>query len=93
MDMRLFGWLILLCAVAGCSSAPIGESCHSDDECRPNVCNAPVLGPNDPPAEGTCEAPAPVGGVCHRAAECAADLVCVIPAGGSSATGGTCRNQ
>ena len=78
-------------AIAGCGGASVGQTCHADAECQPLVCNAPYRDPNQPPAEGTCQHPSAVGGLCHRPAECADGLTCVIPAGGTPSAGGTCE--
>jgi hypothetical protein len=87
--MRLL--FILALALAGCGNTNVGSTCHADDECQPLVCNAPYVGPNGPPAAGTCQHPAGVGGVCHRPVECEDGLTCLIPAGGNTLEGGTCQ--
>lgn len=87
--MRLL--LVLGVVIAGCGGASVGQSCHGDGDCQPLVCNALYVGPNDPPQTGTCQHPSPVGGLCHRPAECEDGLTCVIPAGGNTADGGTCQ--
>ena len=88
--MRLI--VVLALVAAGCgSSVTLGRSCYADSECQPLVCNAPFVGPGDPPQPGTCQQPAAAGGVCHRPAECADGLTCVIPAGGDTVTGGSCE--
>ena len=82
--------LIIIVGGWGCGGDHVGQPCHADTECQPLVCNAPYVAPDEPPQAGTCQHPAAVGGVCHRPAECEDGLTCVLPAGGSPSTGGTC---
>jgi hypothetical protein len=89
--MRLI--IVLALALVGCSDSNVGQACASDSECEPLVCNAPQGGATDPPFAGTCQHPSGVGGLCHRPAECEDGLICVLPAGASPATGGTCEKQ
>lgn len=88
--MRLL-LLVVTLAIGGCGGASVGQSCHADAECQPLICNAPFVGPNEPPAAGTCQQPSPLGGLCHRQVECADALICVLPAGGTPYSGGTCQ--
>lgn len=87
--MRILSSLLLF--ALGCGGATVGETCQSDSECAPLVCNGLYPSAQPTPQQGTCQHPSSLGGVCHRQAECAADLLCIIPAGGTPMAGGTCQ--
>ena len=92
--MRILILLVLISSAAATSTGcgpSVGQRCLADAECEPLVCNAPYVLPEQTPVAGTCQHPAPVGGVCHRDKECEQETMCILAPGGTPFWGGTCQ--
>jgi hypothetical protein len=70
-----------------------GVSCEETAQCPAGeVCLRPQFGPNEPaPPPGSCVEPRSAEQLCYRAQDCKEGLLCVLPAGGTPAAGGSCQ--
>jgi hypothetical protein len=91
--MRILWSLGVVAALGGgvgCGSSEMG--CERNDQCiRGQACLRPERPPGEDAPLGKCVDPGGVAALCYHAADCKDPLVCVLPAGGSPATGGSCQ--
>ncbi len=91
--MRILWSFGLAAALGGLGCGSSAEmSCERNDQCmRGQACLRAERLPGEDAPLGKCVDPGGVAALCYHGTDCKDPLVCVLPAGGSPATGGSCQ--